>query len=209
MKKWLAILGVILLLALAVFLDPTQIMLGFLKGESFYHHRPTSFWRNEVIRNSADAQGALNLPSSESLPVLREMLADDNEQICFFACNAIGIIGPEASSSVPDLLELLEHSDIFHRRNASHALSTTVEKGNTAAIEPLLAAVQEDDVTLNYHCSIALGRIGPDAKKAIPHLETLRTSEKSNLNMLGNPSTGNDTIGYASAWAIDQIQPNR
>jgi hypothetical protein len=205
MNKLLAGLAGVLLIATAVCVDPTRVVLGRLAGESFYAGRPTSYWGREVLRDSARVQESLKLPSPESLPVLREMLASKSDDVCFFACNAIAMIDPGAQSSVPDLIELLRHPNHYHRRNAAFALSTTIGPGDGEAVTPLISVIQEDDAWLNYFGSIALGKLGAHAKRAVPCLEGLRNGDQAHLDMLGKPTTDRDTIGYAARWAMNEI----
>jgi hypothetical protein len=203
MKKLLTVLAFVL--ALAVCLDPTRVVLGRLAGESFYAGRPTSYWGREVIRDSARVQEALRLPSPDSVPVLRELLASRSDQVCFFACNALGIIGPGAHSAVPELTEFLRHPNHFYRRNAANALTTVIGPGDLEAVAPLMAVIQENDPWLQYTGSVALGRIGPGAKQAIPVLEALSQGDTASLWMFGKPSNAPDTIGHAASWAVREI----
>src|ERR1043166_2014278 len=43
---WSLILAI--LAALAVWLEPTRVVWGWLRGEAFYQGRPTSWWRQEL-----------------------------------------------------------------------------------------------------------------------------------------------------------------
>ena len=40
----------LILAAFAVWLEPTRVVWGWLRGEAFYQGRPTSYWRDEVRR---------------------------------------------------------------------------------------------------------------------------------------------------------------
>src|SRR5262245_47629435 len=42
------LLLLIILAAFAVWLEPTRIVWGWLRGEAFYQGRPTSWWRREL-----------------------------------------------------------------------------------------------------------------------------------------------------------------
>lgn len=45
MKKLLALLALLVLaVPLALWLDPTGVLLGWLRGEQFFQGRPTSYW---------------------------------------------------------------------------------------------------------------------------------------------------------------------
>jgi hypothetical protein len=48
-QKHIAILGLTLGIAvLALWLEPTRVVWGWLRGEAFYQGRPTSYWRQEL-----------------------------------------------------------------------------------------------------------------------------------------------------------------
>src|SRR6266702_323725 len=51
-KRWLIRRSVIFitLTAFAVWLEPTRVVWGWLRGEAFYQGRPTSYWRAEFDR---------------------------------------------------------------------------------------------------------------------------------------------------------------
>ena len=46
--RWLLILAI--LVAFAVWLEPTRVVWGWLRGEAFYDGRPTSWWERELAR---------------------------------------------------------------------------------------------------------------------------------------------------------------
>jgi len=46
--RWLLIL--LILAAFAVWLEPTRVVWGKLRGDEFYRGRPTSYWHNELDR---------------------------------------------------------------------------------------------------------------------------------------------------------------
>src|SRR5262245_31141107 len=60
--RWL--LALIILGAFVVWLEPTCVIWGWLRGEAFYDGRPTSFWRQECLRwEHVELTGVLNPPS--------------------------------------------------------------------------------------------------------------------------------------------------
>jgi hypothetical protein len=48
LMRWSLIL--VILAAFAVWLEPTRVVWGWLRGEAFYQRRPTSYWRYELAR---------------------------------------------------------------------------------------------------------------------------------------------------------------
>lgn len=48
-RRWLIRLGVVAILAgFVVWLEPTRIVWGWLRGEAFYQNRPTTWWADEL-----------------------------------------------------------------------------------------------------------------------------------------------------------------
>src|SRR5262245_38218644 len=46
-----------ILAAFAVWLEPTRVVWGWLRGEAFYHGRPMSYWAREIGRWYVNAKG--------------------------------------------------------------------------------------------------------------------------------------------------------
>jgi hypothetical protein len=46
--RWSLLLAIFA--AFAVWLEPTRVVWGWLRGEAFYQGRPTSYWRDEISR---------------------------------------------------------------------------------------------------------------------------------------------------------------
>jgi len=203
LKRFILVVAVLVAVGI-VLLEPTHVVIGCLRGEAFFRNRPSSYWREKVLDNNFNVQRLLFEPSA--VPVLGEFLDDDLDEIRFFACNALAMIGPDAKSVTPQLLRLLASSDAHHRRNAALALSASIPKGYVGDITPLLVALEENDPLLQYYCSIAVGRLGPTATRAVPHLEELVRGDNRDLDLLGRRSSkSEDTIGYAAKWAIKRI----
>src|SRR5215471_4901474 len=80
MKKWL-FLGlalVVLAVAAGVVFEPTGVVLGRLRGETFYRGRPVSSWRRALKdpdpKAHVAAVDALKGGGAEAVPVLVELL---------------------------------------------------------------------------------------------------------------------------------------
>lgn len=133
----------------------------------------------EMIRTSPRERGALSAAvvaiaeraSSEVLPLFQDALRDPVGEVRRCAIVALGAMGPaEAAAAAPALHSLLDDSDRHTRVFAAGAL-WKLEK--CAGVIPLLIASLEHsgehvaEAATNY-----LGEIGPEARAAIPHLET-------------------------------------
>jgi hypothetical protein len=237
-RRLFLVLGLSLATLVAVvLLEPTRVLWGLLRNESFYRNRPTSYWRAKVHRDiyfkpsPSTTGGWFNLasihreelyglqttlgeaPDPAAIPVLVELLDDEDSQVCFFACNTLVGHGPEAAAAIPALRKLLR-LDIFHRRHAVKGLAA-IGSPARAALPDLIEALHENDSCVNYYAAVALGKLGPDAREALPLLKELRQSDRAKESYMGpgnqdhfiNP--GRDTVGYAVDWALSEIDPDR
>src|SRR5262245_37190176 len=87
-RRWLFRCSLLILGALIVasFFEPYQIVPGILHGESFYHLRPTRYWR-ELLRKDGQA-GRISKETeihfgdhSETVPVLQQCLRDPDRNV--------------------------------------------------------------------------------------------------------------------------------
>jgi HEAT repeat protein len=233
-KRWIiwVALGVTAA-AVAILFEPTHVVRGWLRGERFFAGRPTSYW-SKVIRDDVGRFGeAVGLgfaqePDPSAVPMLIELLEDEDDEVRFAACWALGANGIAARPAIPALLEMLGHSNLFYRRNASHTLALIGP--DASGLNTLIEALKEEDPWVNYHAAFAVGKIGPQAKLAVPALRDLMNSKKAKEQIISGPSVdfsvgkvgdhtflkvkgaaarlpGTGTVGYAAFWALLQIDP--
>jgi HEAT repeat protein len=167
-----ASLGIILALAaLAVFLEPTRTVIGYLRGDAFYQGRSTSYWRRVLAREDASA-----LQSAEALPVLAELLNDQHPEIRARAASILsheavklGEMGPAASESVPALLKSLKDAKGNLDSNMMEYLTKVAEmkrKHPDAEIRlEFTAELDAPETTARYTVAEALKKIDPAAAK--------------------------------------------
>jgi HEAT repeat protein len=107
---------------------------------------------------SALALAAIGKPAVEGL---RSLLKERKENVRAEVVMALGRIGPEASSAVPDLVPLLGDASVRIRREASRTLGLI----GPAAIEPLIASSKSGDIVIREGAIEAFGSIpSPDAR---------------------------------------------
>src|SRR4051794_17063065 len=107
MKKRLAlVLGAVLVLALAaVWLDPTGVLPGYLRGEPFYRSRPTRYWRKELGDDRpgvrANAVQELADGGTSAVPVLVDLLRSKKSaaEVRWTAASVLGRIGPDTEAA--------------------------------------------------------------------------------------------------------------
>jgi hypothetical protein len=159
MKKRLLIgLGIFLVLAVAaVLLDPTRVILGLLRNESFYDNRPTGYWSRQ-LRDRApgvqtNAKQELADGGAEAVPVLIELLQEDPDQggrsaeVRAAAAVVLGQVGPEAKAAVPALTDALKDRDSLVRSMAADALDR-IGPDAKPAVPTLVAMLRTDDILI-------------------------------------------------------------
>ncbi len=110
----------------------------------------------------------------------------------YWACLALGEIGPAAKDAVPALKELVSAEEPEIRLQAIIALGQIGPDAAPAA-ESVTKALSEEQTGVRYAAAFALGKM--QAKDAVKELAKTSESKDSFLRMLG-------------AWAIAKIQPD-
>jgi hypothetical protein len=115
------------------------------------------------------AVAAIRQQPKLAIPALIDMLADKGDGVSLSAAMALGSFGGDAKQALPHLIRKWETADRYYRSTLVYVLA---EVGpDKTAVGPLIRAL--DDDWTRYQAIIALGRIGPDAKAAVPHLVRL------------------------------------
>jgi HEAT repeat protein/serine phosphatase RsbU (regulator of sigma subunit) len=122
---------------------------------------------------------------------------DRRDQICAFAAEALGMIGPDAKDAVKALLVALKRDDLAVQRAAAEALGHIGPPASTA-VEPLRQALvqQDQDDFVKRAAAESLGRIGPEAREAVETLGLVLQSSDENL-----------AVRQAAAQALGRIGP--
>jgi HEAT repeat protein len=164
MNKWTIIFtsigGLVGLAVLGVFLDPTRVALGYLRGEKFYQERPTGYWRKALQSGDTTA-----LVSADAIPVLIESLNDRNPQVRGRAAGLLGDLGPSAKEAVPALLATVKDD----KGNLdSHTLDYLRKVEEMKQKHPGLDVEVEFDLpetAVRYAAAEAIKKIDPDAAR--------------------------------------------
>jgi HEAT repeat protein len=180
MKKVLLI-GVILVALVAVgavFLDPTCVLLGMLKQDSFFHGRPTTYW-NKALRDPnpsvhQETLSTLKTGGPAALPVLVELVRQPNSdwtvtEVRCTAADLLGGMGPSAREAAPALVEALRDPDAHVRSVAVTALGE-IGADASEAVPALVALLKTEDC---LKAVLALKAFGSEAMAANPALVEL------------------------------------
>jgi HEAT repeat protein len=125
-------LGLLALAGLAVFLDPTHVLLGALRGEPFFHSRPSSYWEQALLDTapgrSTNAAKELADGGAAAVPVLTDIWRRNREgegkaaELRLSVGQILGEVGPQAETAVPVLLDGLRDPDRSVRTVSALAL---------------------------------------------------------------------------------------
>ena len=108
------------------------------------------------------------------VPELTEMSRDPDERVRKRGIEALAEAGPEAAPVIGEALRDVEES-------VQRAAATALRKmGSDAAgaVPELIAAVERRDSAVIGDVVVILGQVGPEAKNALPALESLQRGEK-------------------------------
>jgi HEAT repeat protein/outer membrane protein assembly factor BamB len=129
-----------------------------------------SDWADRLLANDAKeratAEAALVKGAGRSLPLLRRLLANDDETLHRETFEIIRQIGPPA---IPLLVELLRHAEVSFRRFAADALIDLAP--DTESIQPALRrALRDEDAMVGGDAARALGALGERASPSVAAL---------------------------------------
>ncbi|HEU4836329.1 MAG TPA: HEAT repeat domain-containing protein, partial [Pyrinomonadaceae bacterium] len=140
-------------------------------------------WSNRVMSKDAKvratAEAALVQQGGRSLPLLRQLLNSDNEDLQLRTSEIIRRIGPPA---IPLLLELLRHREVSFRRFAADAFIDMAP--DTVSIQPALRrALRDEDSMVAADAARALGALRKRASPSVPALVKALSHEEPHVRI--------------------------
>lgn len=117
-------------------------------------------------RQAAELLSRLGPDAKPATDALMKALRDNDAFVVRFAAKAIGGIGPDAKQAIPTLATLLRHGST----EISDAAAEALGQMGPDAVEPLIAALKENDIYVKQQAVRALRKLGPDAAPAVPEL---------------------------------------
>jgi HEAT repeat protein len=144
-----------------------------------------------VRQGAALALGNMTLrteaPRAERMRALLAALGDRDDDVRFWATQALGSLGAEARAALPTLITMLQGRD---RRLTGRALGIIERIGPEAraAVPHLIAVLESEDSELHSRESVAraLARIGPEARAAVPALRSAWIEAEARLGITHN-----------------------
>jgi HEAT repeat protein len=132
--------------------------------------------------------------ASEALPVLLAALKDEDSTVRGGACTSLGKMGPAAREAVLSLRAALKDENAFVRAYAAEALWQVDRQAQ--AITVLRELLKEEDFRVRILAADILGRMGKDARPALP---TLRAALPREIEAVRRPM----------AEAVKKIDPDQ
>jgi len=173
----------------AVFLDPTQVLRGHLRGEVFYRGRPASYWgkclTSEDPTIQAESVQALTDGGESAADVLVVLLKEkgsdgwQSAEVRWKAAEILGRLGPKAGGHAADLIAALKDDDMHVRTVVAESLGT-LEPPPREAIPALISVLEKGDPS-STAAAKTLGWFGEEAAVAVPALCAALKAKDSEL----------------------------
>jgi HEAT repeat protein/S1-C subfamily serine protease len=132
----------------------------------------------EVRKNAVKALGTIGVGTKPVVAALSQALKGEDKELRVDVATALAAIGPAAKEAVPSLLACLEGlqpKDKVQRNQFGVALGKVGNGKNS--IPTLINALYSPDPSVRSGACIALGEVGPPAKKAAVYLATLARND--------------------------------
>jgi HEAT repeat protein len=98
-----------------------------------------------------------------------EMLEDTNPSTRFSAINAVGKMGPEAREAIPALIETIRQTR-NHDKRILLACNYALLAMGKEIVPSMISLLKDDDLEMRRGAAWILGKVGPEAKDAVPAL---------------------------------------
>jgi HEAT repeat protein len=192
----------------AVFVDPTQTVLGKLLGDSFFLARPTRFWACSLRAGPAqraDAKSQLEKGGTDAVPVLVGILrgwpGPDEAELRCTAGAILTNLGPDAVDAAPALVAALRDGDPHVQAVCATALTKVGVPAESAV--PLLA-----EMLKTQHAVVAaraLSQYRGAAAASLPALVDLLQDESQGAEARWNAARAIGKIGPAAVSAVPAL----
>jgi len=147
--------------------------------------------RNVLVTDEvADVMVRIGTPA---IPALVEIVKEeDNGVVDLEAVHALGRLGPAARPAIPALIDALK---VKQPKVVAGIVDALADIGD-AAIEPLMAGLNDRSTPGRYNCARALAKFGPRAAAAVPRLTELASNRREDR-----------TVRFWAVAALGEIGP--
>lgn len=148
-------------------------------------------YREGFLKREARA-AAPKLPKFYGRLVFKWFAPEQAPSIRVAGARSLGLLGVQAESAVPALLELLHDPEPYVAMEAARSLGAI----GSASVPGLVKALGDPDAVVRQAAAFGLGQIGPKAELALPNLlaalddkhPLVRSSAASSLRLIGQPT---------------------
>ncbi|MEY4181346.1 MAG: hypothetical protein RLY70_4921 [Planctomycetota bacterium] len=203
---WIA--SSLLVVMLAIVLEPSGKLRGWFWREAFFEGRPTHIWKQQLLLKLPEKREAalarLRDGGPESVQVLRELIAHSREpEVRWTAAELLGAKKGAARDAAPELIRSLNDSDL-HVRSVAATSIPEVETPAEAAVPALVEQLGKESTVPLIR---ALSRYGADAKPALGKLLEIAASESLEIEVRWNAVRTLGKMREAGAEAIPDLLP--
>jgi len=139
----------------------------------------------------------------ETLPVLEQGLQEENAKFRWAAAVFLGEMGPAAEHAIPLLEKATKSADKETASCAVQALAQIIP----GTVPVLLETLKDPDPGMRISAAVALGRLGPSAREAVPDLTALLKDPAMGSPTIMGRGFGQESVSNAAANAIARIDP--
>lgn len=199
------VLAVAAVVTVGIVLDPTQVVIGKLSGDAFFHGRPTRYWIRSLRggpAREAEAQSTLEQGHRDAVPVLVGIVkGSPSTQDAPLRCTAIELLaklGPDAASAGPAVAASLNDPDPHVQAVAATALAK-IEVSADEAVPGLRRLLKTTNTVVAER---ELSRYRGAAAPAVPDLVALLNDKQQPTEVRWNAAR---TLAKIGAGAIDSL----
>jgi HEAT repeat protein len=150
---------------------------------------------------TANALWKIEHKAGEVLPILEAGLQEENAPFRWAAAVFLGEMGAAAAEAIPLLEKAVKSAD---KDTASCAVQALAEiSPDTVPI--LIDTLGDSDAGMRISACVALRKIGPKAKQAVPALRALVEDRASGSPTIMGRLLGSERVGDAAKAALEQI----
>lgn len=151
---------------------------------------------------AAQALGEISRDARTAIPVLQRIAKEDSGWVQFRAASALLSIAPEAVEIVPALRASLHEEDEILRFQAVICLGRLNGKARADRLPLLIEALNDQSGLVQSGAMIALRKLGPAAKNAVPSLIRILQNDESLIHVTASTL---EAIGPEAKGIVPQL----
>jgi HEAT repeat protein len=159
--------------------DPTTADQAILPVLSKLVRKGLGEGRYEERVIASQALAFLRQRGANAVPALIELLGDSSSRVRYFTAETLGEMEEVARPAIAALEKCLNDKEADCRLYAAEALWKIAK--HKSSVPTMIALLKADDEDTSYAALISLGKVGPEAKQAVPILLKLLADPNTNI----------------------------